>query len=498
MRLSSASIWRYLLLAAAGAVTALAHPPVDADFLVVVGLVVALFALRSLPTRAAAAFGMAVFAAAMFGVLLAWVSRFGVVALVALVAVQSLFLAPVGWAVASSLRGWRWVAVVTATWVGMETLRARWPLGGFEWGQLGYAWHDTPLRALAPAVGVLGLTALTVATAAVVVIAIAQRRARWRWLALPAGVALLAAAAPTTTAPAGDLDVAVVQIGPVCTEPVVRCPDEDENVLAAFAETTRAASVRPDLVVWGEGALGGVSLEAAGKAAVAAAGVHSELLAGATAPAAEGRFINSNVLYSADGAVLAKYRKRHPVPFGEFVPLRSLLGAFADVGALVPADMVRGSVPGRLPVHNAIVGTVSSFEASFAREVRVTAADAGVHAVVVLTSEASYGRSAVSDQLLAMAQLRAAELGKSVLVAATTGRSALFAPGGERLAVTPLLAPAVMEVSVPLRSGTTVYGAAGDVPVIVGLAGLALAALFSTKRTLVGRAAIPTATVVGR
>jgi apolipoprotein N-acyltransferase len=202
------------------------------------------------------------------------------------------------------------------------------------------------------------------------------------------------------------------------------------------------------------------------------------LLAGVAMRAGPNGWFNGNVLFDRDGTVLARYVKRRAVPFGEVVPLRRLLGGVGDVGRLVPRDMVAGKAPGRLQVDGRALGTVSSWELSFARDVR--AASLGGDAVVTLTNQASYGRSAVSDQLLAMAQLRAAELDKAMLVAAITGQSALIEPDGSLAALTRLYAADQVTATVPLRSGVTPYARLGDRPVVM-LALLSLLWLYTLK-----------------
>ena len=479
---------RLVALVLLGAITALGHAPYSAPAAAVAGLAGALLVLRG-SGRTLGALGGMVYAVGLFTVLVSWTGRFGAPALVAVVVSQAVFFAPFGVATASARGAWSSVVVPAATLTLLEAARARWPLGGFEWGQLGYVWHATPVRSLAALIGVLGLTALTAVAAGVLALIVHRRHVTLKSVTVAVAAASLVAAGAsvTWTAPAGGIDVAVFQIAPVCDGPVVACQSEDERLLEAFAEQTRSANRRPDLVVWGEGALSGATVEAGGARAVAAGGIRSKLLAGVTAPAGDGKFLNANALYDADGRLLARYVKRHPVPFGEYVPLRRLLGGVSAVGALVPADMVRGVQPGQLPLHGTLLGTVSSFEASFAREVRAAAADRDVQAVMVLTSASSYGRSAASDQFLAMAQLRAAELQKPVVVAATTGRSAVFDPGGRRVAVTGLLQADVMEARVPLRGGTTPFGRVGDAPVAVASATAVLVAAATPLVT--GRAA---------
>jgi apolipoprotein N-acyltransferase len=66
------------------------------------------------------------------------------------------------------------VLTISATWTLTEAARSRWPLGGYEWGQLGYLTHDLPLRSAAGLMSTSGLTALLVGACAAVVVLLDQ------------------------------------------------------------------------------------------------------------------------------------------------------------------------------------------------------------------------------------------------------------------------------------------------------------------------------------
>lgn len=230
---ASTGAWTVAWSALAGAVSALGFPPVDQAAFGLAGVAGGLLALRSARCwRTAAASGVA-FGAGLFGAVLVWSLRFGAEAYLALVLVQAVFLIPVGVVAARPGRRWsgRWAVEVAAVWTLTEAVRARWPVGGFEWGQLGYLWHDTPVRGVAALVGVLGVTAATVLTVAGAVAAVSQlRRCHSPDRSTCAAVAslpllaLTAAAVGPWTDASGTLDVAVVQVAPVCPGPVVDCP----------------------------------------------------------------------------------------------------------------------------------------------------------------------------------------------------------------------------------------------------------------------------------
>ena len=464
---------------AAGIVAALALPPVDVSFLVILGVAGGVWsASRTRSPLVAAASGL-LFGLGYFGTALIWSATFGAGVWLVLVVSQAIFWVPVGWMSWRSrlLSPSRRIMAVASSAVLAEAVRVRVPLGGLEWAQLGVSAHDLPLRDAAGLVGALGLTGLVVAAGMALALVFDRSggRGRWRPLAattVVAAVVTLVGGVPWTRS-TGTLDVAIVQADAPCPgRAAVDCVGERELLLAQLSSATAELRSRPDLVVWGEGVLSATTPEAAGlELGQLSPPLPSPLLVGVTSPTSDGRFFNRNILFGSDGEVLASYAKRHPVPFGEYVPARRYLGGIAEVGRLVPNDLLAGATPGRLALDDMVLGTVSSWEVSFSRLVR----DVGIQpqAVFVLTTQATYGRAAVSDQLLRAAQLRAAELQRSVVVAATTGRSVVVEADGTLGTPTRLYASDALEDTVALRSGATPFARFGDVPILIGaLAGL--------------------------
>ncbi len=474
--------------AAIGIVGAGAFPPVDVATLGVLGAALGLWSMGEARTRAGGGAVAVAYTLGFFGTLYGWSVRFGLPAYAALVISQALFFVPVG-LVAARRPGrspWRWIASVTAIWTLTEALRARVPLGGFEWGQLGTTAHGLPLLSAASVLGTLGLTALLVAVAAASVVVARPVRSSNRWRA-PVGVLAITLAAVAVgsvrwTEPTGTMIVAAVQVDPVCPgRYAVDCPGERAILRARHLVATAALDESIDLLLWGEGSLSGAP-EAVGRALTDEAGtLPAPLLAGVTTPLGAGHFANRNLLYNQYGELLGSYAKRQPVPFGEYVPARRWLGGIGDVGHYVPADMRRGTSPGELTLGSRKLGTVSSWEVTFSRLVRDTGRLGEV--VIVLTTQSTYEQAAVSDQLLRAAQLRAAELQRPVVVTATTGRSAVIDATGQRMAETRLYSADLLVAPVDLRSGDTPFARWGDLPAI-SLAGLMLAASTRSRAPL--------------
>lgn len=474
----------------AGGATGLAFAPTRWLALVVLGPAVGLWAAATSGTpRRGAVCGLAYGVGFAFPAL-RWMLELDPVAGVVLPIVQGLFWMIIGAVSATTARlraGW-WVAATAATWLLVEALRARFPLTGFEWGQLSMAGADLPVRPAVAVVGALGLTGLLVAVAAGLA-AIATHRRRRRAMPLVVAALLLGlavgAGGHAWTAPDGELKVAIVQVDDPCPGAFAAdCPGYIDQVVRAYVEGTGRLAATPDLVVWGEDALpGAATREAAGaELLLRSGGLPAPVLAGVGTPTTPGRFVRWAALFDRDGTALDGYAKRMPVPFGEYVPLRSLLGGVSDVGRLVPSDLEAGDdaspVVLRTATTTASLGTVVSWEVSFARAVRAVASDA--NGLATLTTVASYGTSAASDQLLDAARLRAAEHQKPMIVAATTGRSALISLTGQVTAAAGLFRADQLEGAVQLRAGRTPYARTGDLPAvgvaIVVLLGVMLAA----------------------
>jgi apolipoprotein N-acyltransferase len=207
----------------------------------------------------------------------------------------------------------------------------------------------------------------------------------------------------------------------------------------------------------------------------------SAVLANAVADAPDGRALNLNVLYAADGRLLGTYAKRHLVPYGEEVPFRRQLQGF--IGALdqIPRDFAPGTHPGLFDVDGHRIATIICFESAFGYQVRPLVAE-GAQLIVVSTNNRSYRRSANSEQHLSLSQMRAAETGRPVLQAAISGHSAVIDAHGDVRDTTPLFTRTVVDATVALTTGKTLYVRFGEWMVWLSLAGVAVAAAIGFAR----------------
>lgn len=502
------AVGRLLAAVVGGLLGYAAFPPVGAWFLAPVSVALLTAAVRGGRARLAFTVSTA-YGAATFLPLLVWLRTIGVDAWVglALIMAVEIGLLGVGLAAVQRLRAWPlWVA---ALWVTEELVRGGWPLGGFTWGRLAFSQAGGPLVRWAAVGGAPLVTFAVALTGALLVAAVRavvpgpHRAVRRRYATLGGAAALAAAVAvggyavPVPVAGqhvggAAGVTVALVQ-GNVPRlglnafaqrEAVLRNHVAATETFAADVAAGRRP--RPDLVVWPENATDidptlDPQVGALVMGAVRAVGVPT--LVGAVLDGPGPTHVrNSGLVWDPRTGPGDFYVKRHLVPFGEYVPYRNQLGSVFTELRRVPYDFVPGHRAGVLQVGPARVGDVICYEVAYDGLVR-SDVEQGARVLVVQTNNATYGDSETQQQL-AMGRLRAVEHGRAVLVAATSGISAVIAPDGRVVATSKIFTRSVLDQPVPLRDTLTLADRLGSLPELL------LAA--------VGAAAVVVATWLGR
>ena len=479
---------RLLGALASGLLLYLAFPPVDLPWLAAPAVALLTVVCRGSSTRQGALLGL-VHGLALFLLLVEWTATIaGPLALIALSLLQAAFLAGLGAALAVVTRTAWWPLWTAALWVLQEALRGRLPFGGFTWGRLAFSQGDSALTPLAALGG-----------APLVTVVVALLAGALAWAALHARTAPALAAAT----------VAAPLLAAVGTAALVPLPTEGQSVRVAVVQgnvprlglefnaqraavlgnhvdATRqlAADVRagrveqPAVVVWPENASDIDPFEDPAAydlidAAVKDIGV--PVLVGAVLQGPGDQVSNAGIVWDPETGPGERYVKRHPVPFGEYIPYRSLVRKVTDKVDLVPRDFAAGDEVGLLNVGPVRLGDVICFEVAYDDLVRDTVV-AGGRLIVVQTNNATFGRSGETGQQLAMGRLRAVEHGRTVLVAATSGISAVIAPDGEVVDEAAVFTREVMVHEVPLRDDRTLATRVGAAPeaVLSAIGALAL------------------------
>ncbi|QDY75732.1 apolipoprotein N-acyltransferase [Streptomyces qinzhouensis] len=364
------------------------------------------------------------------------------------------------------------VAVVPAGWLMIELVRSWQWLGG-PWGLMGASqWQVPPALRLASAGGVWLVSLLVVAVNTAIVVLITVPRARWATAGTVALGALVTASlvawAPRPH-PAGRARIAVVQPGVI----------QDAGArLAREERLTRELSGRPagqrlDLVMWGESSIGedpyGNPALTAGLAALSR-GAGADLLVNADARRSGSRGIyKSAVLVGPHGLTGQRYDKMRLVPFGEYIPFRSVLGWATSVGRAARIDRRHGNhpvvmvlPPGTDGAGRLRVGPLICFETAFPDMSR-TLVRRGARVLAAQSSTSTFQDSWAPAQHASLAALRAAETGRPMVHATLTGISAAYGPDGARSGPRlPVSASTAVVYDVPLATGTTLFVRYGD------------------------------------
>lgn len=457
-----------------------ALPPIGLGALGLVAPMPWLFALRRVD-RLAQALGIGFLVGfVFFGVTLRWVMVIGAVAWLPLTIWLSATMA-VASAVIWAFRLWpptRWWLITTGVVVLWEFVRATFPFGGFPWGQIGYAVGSVPgFIGAVQWIGPSGWTVLAVALSAGAILLFEDRN-NWRMFVDPAVVTLLLAIAGGLFAPSADgteLRVAIIQGNSPC--PGTRCQNENQRIYESHLELMRTLPEGGvDLVVWGENSTGPPfdplsNPQVASQLADEAARIEAYLLVSGTRidGVEDGEFLNVNMMWDDNGRFLGEYAKRHPVPFGEYVPLRATLDFIPQLER-VPRDMVRGDGPVVFDTPDGPIGSVISFEGAFSRIVR-SEAQIGARLMIVATNEASFGTGPASDQLIALVKVNAAAIGQDIVHAAITGKSTVIRANGTVGETTDLFTRDLALDRVAFReAGPTLYTRFGDWLLLIAIA----------------------------
>jgi apolipoprotein N-acyltransferase len=493
---------------ACGVLVALSIPPFGWWPTAWVGFAALALALPGAPWGARALLGSGL-GVGQFSVGLFWVHEFSIPGYLALVVISSLFAAA---AVVSTPTGRRRAIAIglPASFVLAEWVRDRFPLQGFPLGSAALGQAAGPLAPSARLGGSLLVTALVVvvgvAAAEVVQAARAWRELRSPWNAIPgrarplraawAGavlLVLLSVAVPLVGlwSPAGRpvaggaVQAALVQGG---GRRGTRAIDTNPDVVfQRHLEANKTITPPVDLVVWPEGMLQttGPFRGSAGAKAISEEAVRlgATVVVGVEPTVGSAHYVNEVVAWGPDGEIVSTYVKNHLVPFGEYIPWRSLVSKLFNVSA-VPSDGIAGKAPGFMSTPAAPLGVMVSYEVFFDERAR-GGVRAGGQLLIVPTNTASYSSSQVPAQELAAAKLRAWETGRWLLQVTPTGYTAVVGPSGQVVRRSALGVQEVVETTVPRRTGWTVYVAIGDdVVALVALAALVFAWLAGRAGTV--------------
>ena len=262
-----------------------------------------------------------------------------------------------------------------------------------------------------------------------------------------------------------ELNITIVQGNSPCPGAKNRCSNERQKIYDSHLVQTQSLEGNFDLVVWPESSTGfnndpGVHSRVQNDVSAQALRLDSYFLIGGDRPVQKEYFENYGIFINREGEIVDQYLKQHPVPFGEYIPFRKYLDWIPPL-ALVPRDMIRGDGQKIFMVNDTKISTVISFEGSFQRYIRNSVLD-GAELVVILTNQASYGESGMSDQFILMSRANAISNERPIVHAAITGKSAFIDHNGKVISKTELFETTTLNEKLEVRQTETPYSKYGN------------------------------------
>ncbi|MFJ6698999.1 apolipoprotein N-acyltransferase [Streptomyces sp. NPDC091272] len=511
----------WLVRSAAAAVSGLllyaSFPPRPLWWLALPGFALLGWALRGRRLRTGFGLGL------LFGIgflvpLLSWTGEeVGPVPWLALALIEALFLGFVGMGVTATSKLPAWPVWAAGLWVLGEGLRSRFPFEGFSWGKIAFGQADGVFLPLA-ALGGTPLVGFAVALCGFGLYeAVRQFLAR---RTAPSGGRPFPASRPAPsggTRPASRAGVAVAALAvlvplvvSLAARPLLDDSAEDGTATVGliqgnvprlgldFNDQRRAVldnharrteqlaedvknhkEPRPDFVIWPENSSDldpyrNYDAREVIDRAVREIGVPVAI--GAVLTPDTGKLRNTLIQWDPERGPVDTYDKRHIQPFGEYMPMRDFARLFSSDVDRVRRDFGPGKKVGVFDMAGTKVGLVTCYEAAFDDAVRDTVVHGG-QLIAVPSNNATFGRSEMTYQQLAMSRVRAAEHGRAVLVPVTSGVSAVIQPDGKVVQQTKMFTPDALVAKVPLRSSLTPATRVGIAPEIalalLGAAGIA-------------------------
>jgi apolipoprotein N-acyltransferase len=515
--------WALLIALAAGLLLAAAFPPYGLWPLAFVSPALLIVALHGRSLRAAFTVGL-VFGLAFNFPLVAWVINLAWYAWVALAIASALIFAVFAVAQRLLLNLRWWPLAVAGWWVAAEAFRDRWPWGGFPWGRLAMSQAGVPTQGWAAIAGPPVLTfmvALVGATLGWLLLSalgwqLPDRISRITWFSLGRGrrrllapalalagsaaLALLPGVLPLDPVPANASTATVAAIqgnvprarslaGQLTNDEVVT-----SNHVAATddlaAKVAAGKAAQPDLVIWPENSTDidpMVYPPVYQEIASAAAAIGRPILVGAVLQNPE---LNAGVLWLPGKGPTTIYAKRRLVPFGEYIPFRSLISKITSLTQLQGIPFTPGHKTVIFDVGQIRLGDIICYEVGFDDLVRSEVV-AGANLLSMQSNDATFERegpiTAESGQQLAMARIRAVEFDRAVVVASTTGYSAIVAPDGQLISRTTMWTQAELEARVPLLTYDTLAERLGAWPEWAIVAGTTLALCLAIAQANIAR-----------
>ena len=366
---------------------------------------------------------------------------------------------------------WQKALLFSGLWVLFEWFRT-WFLTGFPWLLQGYALLGTPFQGWAPVVGVYGLSLLMVMTASLITSVFIDRFRFHKGQVVAVGCTTLAwlSALPLNninwTTQTSKLSFSAIQ-GNI-PQSLKWEPGYLEDTIRTYFNLTRNEWGQ-DLVIWPENALPifyssvrpvmqQIDREASDNGSTFVTGIPMD-----DSSTGELRYYNSIV---ASGVGDGRYYKQKLVPFGEYVPLESLLRGLIDFFDLPMSAFSKGAHSQTLlEVPEATIAPYICYEVVYPDFAAEQARGSGL--LITISNDTWFGRSIGPLQHYQIARMRSLETGRYMIRGTNDGKTALIDDKGRTVKSITRFEKGVLRGDVPVMKGTTPFMRFGSYPVLL-------------------------------
>lgn len=369
-------------------------------------------------------------------------------------------------------------------WILIEYCRGELILNGFPWLQIAYTQLDTPLAGYIPIAGAYGTGFIAALTASGLIAIVQMPQYRIQLLAILISTWGFGAALKTiewTQAQGDSIKVALLQGN--LTQDQKWLPENKAKTLLWY-KTTTEKNWDSKIIIWPETAIPAYLAE-----------VDDWFIQPLNQEAKQHQSTVVTSLPIKDDSVNQKYnavmtlgkesgiyKKRHLLPFGEYLPLQPLSGFILNSLAIKLGQFTAGELnQPLLKASNYDFITTICYEDAFGALGLINVDKAAF--LINVTNDAWFGNSIEPHQHLQIARMRALETGRYLLRATNTGVTAIINHKGQIVKQAPLFEAAVLTNNITPMTGLTPYARFGDKPTIIVVISLFFMMLWLTKQT---------------
>lgn len=374
---------------------------------------------------------------------------------------------------------------IPALWLLTEWCRG-WALTGFPWLNIGTSQTDSPLANFTPLIGDYGVSFI-VCVIAISIVILLKGKLKQRVIAcaviISIGITAVTLGNVSWVKENGNkLNIALVQ-GAIPQE-IKWHPEQREKTYDIYSGLSEPYWTS-DLIIWPETAIPAfyhlagdfinpITSRKKQSDALFMTGIVNK-------DESQDKYFNSILVIDKQHQF---YNKHHLVPFGEYLPFKSILDRLLRFLQIPMSDFSAGNAKHKIiKTEKGVFGMSICYEDGYGSEVRRALPEANL--LINVSNDAWFGDSLAPHQHLQISRMRALENGRYLLRSTNTGISAVINHKGKIVSQSPQFEPhALYQADVPMLEGATLYSRYGNALIVILSLGLLMIGVFLQRKTV--------------